>query len=276
MPELPEVQRAADSLAAQVCGATIAGLHALDWPRALDGAAPDWFARHVGDRTVQAVGRRAKWIVVTLDGGWWLAIHLRMSGRVSVVPAATVAGRHTRWQLRLADGRLIQFDDPRKFGRLRLLDAAGLAALDAAHGVEPLTPAFTAAALRDILAARSRAIKPLLLDQQLIAGVGNIYADEALWRAAIHPQQRADRLDAPAWPRLHEALVAVLRAGIAHGGSTLRDYRDAYGQPGAHQHEFRAYGRAGAPCGRCATPIVRIVVAQRGTHLCPRCQPCPA
>jgi formamidopyrimidine-DNA glycosylase len=272
MPELPEVQHAADTLGAQIVGRRIAGVTKLDWPRMVETPAPDQFVALLEGRQVLGAGRRAKWIVLALDGGWTLALHLRMSGYITVVGGDAEPDRYTHLVLLLDDGRQVFFHDTRKFGRARLLDAAGVALLDGGHGVEPLSDSFTLAALAALVRGRRRAIKPLLLDQGVIAGIGNIYADEALWRAQIHPLRTGDTLSDDEIERLHMAIIAALLAGLERGGSTLRDYRNAYGEPGANQHEFRAYGRAGDPCERCGTPIVRIVVAQRGAHYCPQCQ----
>lgn len=272
MPELPEVQHAADTLAAQIVGGRIAGVSRLDWPRMVETPAPDVFAALLAGRAVRGVTRRAKWILVELDGGWTLALHLRMSGYLEVRGPEAEPDRYTHLALRLEDGRQVFFHDTRKFGRARLLDAAGVAALGGAHGPEPLEESFTADELARLLRARRRAVKPLLLDQALLAGVGNIYADEALWRAGVHPLRASDTLTDDEVARLHAGIRAALRAGLDNGGSTLRDYRNAYGAAGSNQQHFNAYDRAGQPCPRCATPIVKTTVAQRGTHYCPACQ----
>ncbi len=276
MPELPEVQHAADSLGMQIVGARIARVERLDWPRMVEMPTPDEFIALLAGRHVRGWGRRAKWILLDLDSDWTLALHLRMSGSLTVHPADAQPDRHTHLVLRLADGRQVFFHDTRKFGRARLLDAAGLAALDAAHGDEPLTDAFTVERLADLLRNRKRAIKPLLLDQSVIAGIGNIYADEALWRAGIHPLRPAADLNTDEIAALHDGIRAVLRQALANGGSTLRDYRNSYGARGTNQDHFNAYDREGQPCPRCNATIAKIVVAQRGTHYCPTCQPIPS
>ncbi|MEN9936131.1 MAG: hypothetical protein RLZZ387_2710 [Chloroflexota bacterium] len=272
MPELPEVQHAADTLAAQIAGAQIAAVTRLDWPRMVETHGPEEFAALLAGRAVRGASRRAKWILVELDGGWTLALHLRMSGYIAVYGPEAEPDRHTHLALRLEDGRQVFFHDTRKFGRARLLDAAGVAELGAAHGAEPLEEDFTPEELARRLGGRRRAIKPLLLDQAVVAGIGNIYADEALWRAGIHPLRPADTLGAEELARLHAAIQAALRDGLDNGGSTLRDYRNAYGAAGSNQQHFNAYDRAGKPCGRCGATIVRTVVGQRGTHYCPECQ----
>lgn len=275
MPELPEVETAARSLAPQVVGRTIVGVERLDWERMVETPPAPLFRELIVGRRILAVRRRSKWLLIELEGGWTLAIHLRMSGRLTVHDAAEPARHHVHLVLRLDDGRRIFFDDERKFGRVRLLDAAGLAALDAAHGPEPLDERFTADALARALAGRRTRIKPLLLDQRTIAGMGNIYASEALWLARIHPLTPAASLDTGAIVALHGAIRQVLTSAIAHEGSSLRNYRNGYGRQGQNQEHFLVYDRAGMPCQRCGTPIERIIVGQRSTFLCPVCQPIP-
>ncbi|GIW03341.1 bifunctional DNA-formamidopyrimidine glycosylase/DNA-(apurinic or apyrimidinic site) lyase [Roseiflexus sp.] len=276
MPELPEVQHTADSLGIQIAGARIARVERLDWTRMVETPSPDEFIRLLTGRQVRGWDRRAKWILLFLDDGWTLALHLRMSGSLTVHPAEAQPDKHTHLALRLEDGRQIFFHDPRKFGRARLLDSAGLAALDAAHGDEPLSDAFTVERLASLLRNRKRAIKPLLLDQSVIAGIGNIYADEALWRARIHPLRPAADLSAAEVAALHDGIRAALRQALANGGSTLRDYRNSYGAGGTNQEHFNAYDREGRPCPRCGATIIKTVVAQRGTHYCPACQAIPS
>jgi formamidopyrimidine-DNA glycosylase len=272
MPELPEVEHAARGLGAQIVGRRIVAVTRLDWERMVETPAVDQFIALLVGRVVLAVGRRAKWILLTLDGGWTLALHLRMSGSVSVHGPAAQPDSYTHLVLLLDDGRQVFFHDTRKFGRARLLDAAGLAALDAAHGLEPLTDDFTVAALAERLRGRRTRLKPLLLDQKVIAGIGNIYADEALWLARLHPLRTSDSLNDDEIGRLHAGIRLALLQGIEHGGSTLRDYRNSYGDSGANQEHFNVYDQEGRPCPRCGAAIEKTVVGQRGTHLCPVCQ----
>ncbi len=275
MPELPEVETAARSLAPQVQGRRIVGVERLDWERMVETPDPLAFRELVVGRRILRARRRAKWVLLDLDEGWTLAIHLRMSGNLTVRGPADAARPHVHLVLTLDDGRRIFFDDERKFGRVRLLDAAGLATLDAAHGPEPLDEAFTAAELARILAGRRTKIKALLLDQRLIAGMGNIYASEALWLARISPLLPAAAIDADGAAALHAAIRAVLEQAIAHEGSSLRNYRNGYGRQGQNQEHFLVYDRAGAPCQRCQAPIERVVLAQRSTFYCPACQQLP-
>ncbi|MEB3328748.1 MAG: bifunctional DNA-formamidopyrimidine glycosylase/DNA-(apurinic or apyrimidinic site) lyase [Candidatus Sericytochromatia bacterium] len=273
MPELPEVETAARDLTAQAAGACIVAVEHLDWPRLIEPPGPEAFRAAVTGRRITHVGRRAKWLLMSLADSLMVGIHLRMSGSIFVAEARAPRDSHTRLVLRLDDGRALVLRDVRKFGRVRLLDAPSLAALEATLGPEPLAGSFTAPWLAQALRRRTTRLKPLLLDQAFLAGLGNIYVDEALWRARIHPERAADTLTAAEVGRLHEAIQAVLTAAIARRGSTLRDYRTGTGEVGGNQAHFQAYGRTGEPCPRCGTPIARLVVGQRGTHLCLRCQP---
>lgn len=272
MPELPEVEIAARSLGAQVLGRTIVAVERLDWERMVESPTPEAFCALLVGRRIEALARRAKWVLVRLDAGWTLAIHLRMSGRLAVAGPEESARSHVHLVLALDDGRRIFFDDERKFGRVRLLDAAGLAALDADHGPEPLDPAFGPVELAGCLRGRRVMIKPLLLDQRIVAGLGNIYVSEALWLARIHPQRTAATLSDEEIVRLHTAIRSVLEQAITNQGSTLRNYRNGYGQSGQNQEHFSVYDRMGQPCERCATPITRVVIAQRSTFFCSACQ----
>ncbi len=276
MPELPEVETVARDLASQVEGRRILEVERLDWPRMVETPAdPAAFVGALAGRTIESVGRRAKWLLLRLDAGLTLALHLRMSGSVYVTAPDQAPDKHVHLILRLDDERAIFFHDTRKFGRARLLDPAGLAALDAAHGPEPLEDAFTPAVLGQRLAGRSTRLKPLLLDQAVVAGLGNIYVDEALWLARIHPERAATALAREEVQALHAAIREVLTLSIARKGSTFRDYRTGYGEAGGNQDFFNVYARGGEPCPRCGGPIARMVLAQRGTHFCPTCQRAP-
>lgn len=275
MPELPEVEIIARSLAPQLVGRAFLDVERLDWERMLETPSVDVFRREIAGRRILAARRRAKWLLLDLDSGWTLALHLRMSGRLEIHSPDDEARAHVHLIIRLDDQRRLFFDDERKFGRVRLLDAAGLAALDAAYGPEPLDDRFTPAELERILRGRRTRIKPLLLDQRAIAGIGNIYASEALWLARIHPLTPACAIEADGVTALHAAIRQALTSAIEREGSSLRNYRNGYGLRGQNQEHFLAYDRRGHPCQRCGTPIERIVAGQRSTFFCPTCQPFP-
>ncbi len=285
MPELPEVETVARDLRRLVVGATIEGATG-DWPRLVGShASIAAFADAVAGRRIEAVGRRAKLVVVELSGHAALTIHLKMTGQLFVVPSGAPADRHVHLALALADGRELRFRDIRKFGRVGLwprdplsgavLDAEDGRELFANHGPEPLDVAFTLRAFRARLRDRHARLKPLLLDQAFIAGIGNIYADEALWRARLHPLRRAASLHPPDEARLYREVRAVLTEAIERRGSSVDDYTAPDGD-GAMQEHLQVYQRAGAPCFRCSRPVRRIVVGQRATHFCSWCQRLPA
>lgn len=272
MPELPEVETIAADLRPQLVGARFVAGHIL-WPATLAEPTPDLLNARLAGRQVLDVGRRGKYLLIHLDPAAALIFHLRMTGRLDVVPdgAAILAGPHLRAWFALADGRRLAFTDTRKFGRIWLVEDAGRVVGEL--GPEPLDRLFTPEVLQQRLAGRRTAIKALLLDQTVIAGVGNIYADEALFVAGIHPLRPAASLSAAEIGRLCEAIRLVLRESVEARGTLLRDYRTPYGQDGAYQNRLRVYRQAGQPCPRCGTRIERIRVTQRSTHFCPRCQP---
>lgn len=242
------------------------------------------FAARLAGRTIRSVGRRGKFVVFELDDGEALIVSLRMTGKLLFQTERATADAYTRATVLFEDGSVLDFADTRKFGRMAIVDQSELAGeppsggarmpLHRSLGIEPLSRRFTARWLAELLRRRSRAaIKPLLLDQRAIAGVGNIYAIEALWRARIHPLRTAGSLKPAEVVRLREAIRWVLHKGIRLGGASRRDYRDARGNRGRMQREFNVYDRAGEPCPRCGRAVVRTVVGGRGTFHCPRCQP---
>ena len=274
MPELPEVETVRRTLARSLVGATIADVRFGDFTGSLSGITPEAFRAELTGERIAGLRRRAKYLLIDLAGGRTIAVHLRMTGELSVTGPELPTGKHHHVTIHLDDGRELRFADIRKFGRIRLLDAADLAALDATLGPEPLAPELTPALFHDRLRARKRAIKPLLLDQGFLAGVGNIYADEALFAAGIHPLRPAGSLTLEEAARLLAALREILAGAIERRGTTLRNYRDGLGEAGGNQFHLRIYSLPdGAPCPNCGTPIPRLVVGQRGTKLCPRCQP---
>jgi formamidopyrimidine-DNA glycosylase len=283
MPELPEVETVARDLRPRIVGATITGARCT-WARTLRTHGPESFGPGVAGRTVDAVGRRAKLVVVELSGGRALTIHLKMTGQLFVVPAGTPEDPYVRLVLELADGREIRFRDVRKFGKVGLyerdpfsgdlLTEQGGAAVFAGLGPEPLEPAFTLRDFRRRLRARHGRLKPLLLDQSFIAGVGNIYADEALWASRLHPLRSAASLRRDDERRLYAAIRAILTEAVERRGSSIDDYTAPDGD-GSMQERLLVYQRTGEPCPRCARQIRRIVVGARATHFCSWCQRLP-
>ncbi len=270
MPELPEVEYVARQLRASLIGRRIERAEVL-WARTVEPTEPDEFTRRVAGRMVRSVGRRGKYLLLELDAGLSLAIHRRMSGNLIFAPRGAEVP-YVRVRFALDDGRDLLYTDPRKFGRVTLLETGEQTVGMAALGPEPLSAEFTPAALAARLAGR-RAIKALLLDQTAVAGLGNIYADEALFRAGIHPLRPAGSLTPVEIRRLHAGIRSALETGLAHGGTTFGRHRDVNNEAGRNLEHVAVYRRTGLPCTRCGTPIERISVAQRGTHFCPHCQP---
>jgi formamidopyrimidine-DNA glycosylase len=234
------------------------------------------FVRGVVGQRVRDVGRRGKFLLLSLDDAE-LVMHLRMSGRLlcqSEAPSTPPPWLpYVRLHLAFASGLELFFVDMRKFGRVYLVRDAEEVVGDL--GPEPLAPDLDVVALKQCLCTRRRQLKPLLLDQRVLAGLGNIYVDEALWAAGLHPLRRSDTLSDDEVARLHAAIRQVLRDAVRNRGTTLRDYRNVADEAGENQAMLAVYGRAGQPCPRCGTSICRQVVGGRGTHLCPICQPEP-
>ncbi|HEX8995260.1 MAG TPA: bifunctional DNA-formamidopyrimidine glycosylase/DNA-(apurinic or apyrimidinic site) lyase [Ktedonobacterales bacterium] len=272
MPELPEVEYVARQLRETLLGRRIVAVD-VRWERSIQGMAPEEFVAEARDRTVREVGRRAKYLLLTLDDGRLLIIHRRMSGNLLLWNQSEPEPLYARVIFTLDDGRRLVYTDPRKFGRIALATLDTLPAAFASLGPEPLEADFTPETLAARLAGQARAIKATLLDQTVVAGLGNIYADESLFRAGIHPLRPASSLTAEEVTRLHAGIQGALTTGIAHGGTTFGRHRDIYNEAGVNLEHVEVYRRAGQPCLRCGAPIERIVVAQRGTHFCPQCQP---
>jgi formamidopyrimidine-DNA glycosylase len=273
VPELPEVETVRTALAPVLEGRRIAAAEILDerLTRPEPAAA---VAAELEDEEVAAVRRRGKYLLLELASGRTLAVHLRMTGSFRTAPPeALEPDPHRRALLVLDDGTLVAYRDVRRFGTWNLLGPAERGAYLAERlGPEPLDGEFTAATLAALLASRRAPVKAVLLDQRSVAGIGNIYADEALWRARIHPATPARELEPTEVRALHRSVRSALRAGIARQGATLRDYRAPSGEAGSMQDEFRVYGRAGLPCPRCGFAVERTVLGGRGTWYCPRCQ----
>jgi formamidopyrimidine-DNA glycosylase len=272
MPELPEVETVRSSLEPILAGRRFERVEIADG-RLTRPEPPDAVAAELTGEDVAAVRRRGKYLIVEFASGRHLLVHLRMTGGFQF-PAAEEDDPHRRALVTLDDGSGLAYRDVRRFGTWLLLEPGELEAyLDARIGGEPLESAFTTAAFAHALAGRRAPIKGALLDQKAVAGVGNIYADEALWYARIHPLRPAGELSPEEVAELRRAVRKALRLGLARQGATLRDYRDANGREGRMQDEFRVYGRGGEPCERCGTPIAKTRVAGRGTWFCPTCQP---
>jgi formamidopyrimidine-DNA glycosylase len=280
MPELPEVETVARDLRPRIVGAAIVGAR-CSWARTLRTHSPEAFADAVAGRRIESVGRRAKQIVIGLSGDAALTVHLKMTGQLFVVPSDTPGDPYIRLVLELEDARELRFRDIRKFGKIGLYGRdpvsgeltveVGGAAVFAAIGPEPLDPAFTLRDFRRRLRRRKGRLKPMLLDQSFLAGVGNIYADEALWTARLHPLRTVRTLRPPDERRLFEAVRSILAEAIERRGSSIDDYTAPDGD-GSMQDRLQVYQRTGEPCPRCGGPVKRIVVGARSTHLCSWCQ----
>ncbi len=269
MPEMPEVETIRRDLDATIVGRAITSVSVLD-ARLVQGTSVRAFRSSLEGASVTGTDRRGKYLLIGLDRRW-LVLHLMMSGRIHLRDSPAVRP-HTRMVVEFDAGPSLHFVDTRRFGRAWAATHERLANILSRIGPEPLSPAFSADALRDGFRGRRVAVKPALLDQRTVGGIGNIYADEALWLARIHPETPAGSLRTPRLEALREAIVRVLREGIAHGGTSFRTYEDSRGRRGSHQHRLQVFGRTGEPCGRCGRPVRRIVVGQRGTHLCTTCQ----
>jgi formamidopyrimidine-DNA glycosylase len=275
VPELPEVETIRARLAPRLTGRRFERVEIAD-PRLTRPDPPEAVAAALEGERVRAVHRRGKYLVVEFESGRHLLIHLRMTGNVEHPARGGIdADPYRRAVVRLDDGSDVAYRDVRRFGTWTLLEPGQLADYIGARrlGGEPLERGFTTRVLTKALAGRRAPVKAALLDQRAAAGIGNIYADEALWRARIHPLRPAGGLTPDEIARLRIGIRAALEAGIARQGATLRDYRDPEGRRGRMQDEFRVYGRAGEPCYRCGTPIEKTRAGGRGTWYCPHCQP---
>jgi formamidopyrimidine-DNA glycosylase len=299
MPELPEVEYTARQLRATVIGATIRQAEVF-WERTISHPDLPNFLAEIFERRIEGVRRRGKFLLLDLSAGLFLSIHRRMTGNLLLLPASweidtslresdpaawntkgplfigpetDLALHYCRACFHLADGRYLLFTDPRKFGRIELWPRDREQEVFGALGLEPLSEDFTVERLAEALAGRKSGIKQALLAQEVVVGIGNIYADEALFYANIHPLRHAYRLTATEIGMLHEGIVSVLRQGIEHGGTSFNDYRDLWGEAGENYNHVHVYQRTGEPCVRCGTLIKRLVIAQRSAHFCPTCQP---
>jgi formamidopyrimidine-DNA glycosylase len=273
MPELPEVETIRRQLAPALVGRRLERIEVRD-PRWCEPAPSEAVADALNGRRVERLGRRGKYLVVSFEDDVHLVMHLRMTGNLLLVPADAEEPGHLRVVMDLDDGNRLLFVDVRRFGTGDvLLGSDALAEYFASRlGVEPLSPDFTAEALRALARGRRQPVKAFLLTQERVAGVGNIYADEALFRARIHPLRPVGTLKRPQVEALRNAMVETLEAGIDAKGASIDDYRHVDGAEGSFQDRFLVHTREGEPCPRCGTTIRKLRAAGRGTYVCPRCQ----
>jgi len=273
MPELPEVETVKNTLADRIAGLAITDVDVL-LPKVIRVPVAEEFRRLAGGKTIRTLARRGKYLLFHLSGGLTMIVHLRMTGRLVYTAADEPPARYTHVIFHLDNGDQLRFADMRQFGRLALVENEAVAHFPGLKdlGVEPLAPEFTREFLQRELRRRRTRLKPLLLDQTFIAGLGNIYADEALHRARLHPQRPAHTLSARETAALHRAIREVLLEGIAERGTTFRDYVDGNGRRGGFQEKLQVYGREGRPCRRCGRTVERIRINGRSAYFCPFCQ----
>ncbi len=277
MPELPEAETIVRGLRRAITGRRIRRAEVLK-PDVLRESKRS-FGPKVRDRTIEGVGRRGKNVLLLLDGGRRIAVNLGMTGKLLPFPAPPRGRRrptHPAVRFRFVDGSLLVFDDTRRFGTVECLTEDQWKVRDRRFGPEPLDPAYTPTAMHEGLSASRAPLRSWLLDQKRIAGVGNIYAAEALFLSGLHPLREARSVTAAGAERLHRAVREVLAGAIDEGGTTIRDYRNAIGGEGGYARLLWVYGRENAPCRRCAASIRRVVLSNRSAFFCPTCQPPPA
>jgi formamidopyrimidine-DNA glycosylase len=269
MPELPEVETAVRALRKPLVGRTVTGMQ-NDWDKHLATPSLPDFRQRIAGKIVRSVDRRGKFLVFNMSEGETMLVHLKMTGHLAVVPAGEAADKHVHTAFELDNGAELRFRDERKFGRVYLLQdpQTVLGQL----GPEPLDDSFTPEVLHRLLQGRKRILKPLLLDQTFIAGIGNIYADEALYYAEIRPTRISNSLSEAESQALHANIQKALNLGISREGASIDNYRKPDGSRGEMQDVLVAYGRTGEPCERCGGIIERIVLGSRSTHFCPNCQ----
>ena len=271
MPELPEVETVRRGLERLVVGQTIDQVQ-VRYAKMI-GTGVDSFVHDLPGQTIEKIGRRGKYLLFYLTGGV-LVSHLRMEGKYLFYADAVPERKHAHVFFEMTDGGTLVYEDVRKFGTMELLKKDQLEAYFTARklGPEPTETDFLLSPFVVALSRSKKPIKPYLLEQTLVVGLGNIYVDEALWRARIHPARPADSLKPAEVKRLREQIIEVLQHGIEKRGSTIRTYRNALGEDGTMQDFLQVYGKTGQPCARCGSPIERIKLGGRGTHLCPHCQ----
>lgn len=273
MPELPEVETVRRGLNRLVQGKTIESVE-VRWDKTISNMTPEEFDAEMAGRTIEVVERRGKYLLFRLSGKKTMVSHLRMEGSYYTMPAGTQPGKHDLVTFKLDSGVDLFYRDTRKFGRMTLVDdsatmsVAGLAKI----GPEPTVDDLSLDYMRQIFGKSRTAIKPFLLDQSKIAGIGNIYADEVLWQTMIHPLTKTNDVTEVELAELRLNIINEMARSIEHHGTTVHSFTDAFGEAGEFQNELEVYGRNGQPCLRCGTELVKIKVAQRGTTFCPKCQ----
>ncbi len=271
MPELPEVETIRLTLAPKLIGRTIqAGT--VSHAKLVQNMPETQLLTELRGKEITDLKRRGKYLLIKFTDGWTLTIHLRMTGQLIVVPVTEPVADATYFRLSFDNQTELRFRDQRKFGRVALFPQGQLSSGIENLGPEPLDPQFTIAVLTKQLSGRKLAIKKALLDQTVIAGIGNIYADEALFVSGIHPARLVESFTDPELAALFAAIQQVLREGIEYRGTTKRDYRTGDGATGEYQNQLRVYGRKGLPCPKCGAPVLKMIFAGRGTHFCPLCQ----
>jgi formamidopyrimidine-DNA glycosylase len=277
MPELPEVETVVRGLRRRAIHRKTIESVSVNWARSIAGISPDKFVRSVIGRHITTIRRRAKFIKLELSGHLYMLIHLRMTGSLRVESSNLPADPYDRVILDFTGGQSLRFRDTRKFGRWYITDDPDQ--ILGRLGPEPLSKDFTAELLIKMMRTRKRMLKPLLLDQNFISGLGNIYVDEALFAAGLHPCQIASELDQAEVIKLHHSIQSVLREGISRMGTSLGNgmvnFYSVSGRRGRNQDALQVFRRDGDPCRVCGRTIQRLIVGQRGTHICPHCQPAP-
>lgn len=273
MPELPEVETVRRTLQSKLTGLKFTGAQVL-LPKMIRTPEPDEFKEIIKDKTILKISRRGKYLLINLSDGYTLAVHLRMTGRLVYCTGDKPATKHTHVVLHLNNGSQLHYTDIRQFGRLWLVPTSSMGDLAGYKdlGIEPLDELFTRDFLKKELRRRHARIKPLLLDQTFIAGLGNIYTDEALHRAKINPERLATTLSPREVAHLHHAIRDVILEGIDNRGTTFRDFADGDGRAGSYQELLRVYNRENSPCHHCGQPIARKKVGGRSSYYCPSCQ----
>lgn len=272
MPELPEVETVRRGLTELVAGSQIRTVDVL-YPKMIN-LPPEDFTNALKNQIIEKIDRRGKYLFIRINNGLTIVSHLRMEGKYDFEPEGTPLSKHTHIVFHLTDGRQLRYNDTRKFGRMNLVDTgheltvAGLKTI----GPEPTERDLTLDYMRKIFGKSKKLVKPFLLDQSNIAGLGNIYADEVLWLSKINPKQPVNTLSVAELKLLRKSIIDEIKKAIDGHGTTVHSYSNAYGEAGNFQNHLNVYGRQGEPCLRCGTPIEKIKLAQRGTHFCPNCQ----